>query len=52
MKIDDLDVAAEADAIADARGSELGAQLRVELAALLHCKPDDLHPDKGRRADA
>jgi hypothetical protein len=52
MKIDDLGVAAEAEAIGDARGSELGAGLRDELAAILHCKPDDLHPDPVRRADA
>jgi hypothetical protein len=51
MKIDDLGVAAEAEAIADARGNDFGSQLREDLAAVLHCNPDELHPDKGRRLD-
>lgn len=45
-------VQTDAELIAAARASEVGQEIREQIAGVLHCTPESLHPDAERRADA
>jgi hypothetical protein len=48
----ETDTLNEAEQIADTQAPDWGRELREQVATVLHCSPEQLHPDKGRRADA